>query len=63
MIFVLPVTSHPYPNTVRTDHILSIAGKRYGVGGVPRGAKARQIQDGPLVPGPWAYVGGAMCCD
>jgi len=48
--------------TVRTDHVIRVKGARatssgrYRVGGVPRGASGRQVDGGPLVPGPWAYV-------
>jgi hypothetical protein len=48
--------------TVRTDHVIRVKGARptssgrYRVGGVPRGVSGRQIDGGPLVPGPWAYV-------
>jgi hypothetical protein len=48
--------------TVRTDHVICVKGARatssgrYRVGGVPRGASGRQVDGGPLVPGPWAYV-------
>lgn len=57
----LPVT-HSDDRSVRTDHVIRVAGARatssgrYRVGGVPRGASGRQVDGGPLVPGPWAYV-------
>jgi hypothetical protein len=41
---------------LRTDHVLSINGRRYKMGGVPVGASGRREQGGQMVPGPWAYV-------
>jgi hypothetical protein len=47
---------------VKTEHKLRIAGadqssmSRWGIGAVPRGQSARQVDGGPLVPGPWAYL-------
>ena len=49
-------------HTVRTDHVICVKGARatssgrYRVGGVPRGVSGRQVDGGPLVPGPWAFV-------
>jgi hypothetical protein len=57
----LPVTRRD-ERTVGTDHVIRVKGARatssgrYRVGGVPRGASGRQVDGGPLVPGPWAYV-------
>ncbi len=61
---VLPVDSHPYPNTVRTSHVLRIPGTqsgcgRWAVAGVPRGASGnKEKRDGTTerVPGPWAFA-------
>ena len=45
---------------IRTEHKLVIRGahqssmNRWGVFAVPRGESGRQVDGGPLVPGPWA---------
>lgn len=33
-------------------------GARFGIGAVKEGDEARKVQDGPMVPGPWAYAYG-----
>jgi len=45
--------------TLTTDHVLVVNGRyRLGIGSVPRGAEGRQVHEGPMVPGPWAYTYG-----
>lgn len=36
--------------------------RRHAVGAVPRGSEGRQVQDGPMVAGPWAYTYGLSSC-
>lgn len=36
--------------------VLLINGMWHGIGGVPKGSFGRQVMEGPLVEGPWAYV-------
>ena len=50
-------------DTLRTDHVLAVDSGhgffwRHAVGAVPRGAEARRVFQGPMVPGPWAYTFG-----
>lgn len=60
-VCVLPIDRRD-DRSVRTDHVIRVKGARatssgrYRMGGVPRGASGRQVDGGPLVPGPWAYV-------
>jgi hypothetical protein len=60
-VCLLPVTRRD-DRSVRTDHVIRVAGARatsggrYRVGGVPRGSSGRRVDGGPLVEGPWAYV-------
>ena len=60
-VYLLPAVRHD-DHSMRTDHVIRVAGARatssgrYRVGGVPRGVSRRQVDGGPLVPGPWAYV-------
>lgn len=58
MTLTLPCTRYQVGThiSVKTDHVLSIRGRRYGVGGIPEGASGRKVHEGPLVPGPWAYL-------
>lgn len=44
----------------KTDHVLVLSRslKRFGIGGVPAGHVGRQVTQGPLVPGPWAFTFG-----
>lgn len=62
MAIVIPMTTQNHGGgwvSLRTDHVLQIAGarcRRWGVGAVPRGSEGRQVDGGPMVPGPWAYV-------
>ncbi len=47
----------------RITHTLRLRGKtlaRYGLGCVRQGEEGRQVDGGPLVPGPWAYA-YALC--
>jgi hypothetical protein len=44
---------------VTSDHVLrEPGGRRFGVGGIPKGQTGRKISQGPLVPGPWAFTFG-----
>lgn len=60
-ICLLPAVRYD-EHSMRTDHVIRVAGARatssgrYRIGGVPRGGSGRQVDGGPLVPGPWAYV-------
>jgi len=47
---------------VKTDHVLNLEDKRFGIGLVPPGREARQVFEGPMVPGPWAYTYGLGVC-
>lgn len=56
------ITSRPDTSRAdhrKIDHVLALATggplpKRYGIAYVPPGASGRQVNQGPLVPGPWA---------
>lgn len=51
-------TGHAPDVSLTTDTVISVAGRRFGIGAVPRGFSGRKVTDGPLVPGPWAYTYG-----
>lgn len=57
----IKVASTPRPSdpSNRVDVVLVInsqAPRRFRVGFVPAGSEARQVSQGPKVPGPWAFV-------
>lgn len=56
----LPVKVRLFADTLSTDHVLVYGNGRipgrFGVGAVPSGQSARQVDRGPLVEGPWAYT-------
>jgi len=64
----IPVTSidrsSPEYATAKTDHVLTLSRslKRFGLGGVIRGAHGRRETNGDLVSGPWAYTYGLGTC-
>lgn len=48
------------PDGRRSTHVLSLKGTyhRFAVGRIAEGSEGRQVTDGPMVPGPWAYAYG-----
>jgi hypothetical protein len=58
--FNIPVTELAYSGTTaKSNHVLvQPTGKRFGIGGVPRGQSGRKVFQGPLVEGPWAFAFG-----
>ena len=58
-------------DALKTDHVLKVEydghrgtplSKRFGIGMVPAGCEGRQVDFGPVVPGPWAYTFGLGTC-
>lgn len=56
MTKTISIPFSPNGSTMRSEHVLRINGRRYKMGGVPVGGEGRQEHQGPMVPGPWAYV-------
>lgn len=58
--FNIPMTMNRYNDGLETDHVIAFksTGKRFGLGSTPEGKSARQVSQGPMVPGPWAYAFG-----
>lgn len=44
--------------TRSADDVLVYQCRRFGIGFIPQGCEERQVIQGPMVPGPWAYCYG-----